>query len=67
MERLRLLARAGEAVKHEATGGIFLGEPLGDHRHHDVVGDQVTPVHVLRGPHADGAAGHRDRPEHVAG
>jgi len=42
MEFLGLPARAGKAVKHEATRGLVLRQPIGDHRDDDVVWDQFA-------------------------
>ena len=46
VEGLGLGAVAGEAVEDDPLRGIALGESVQEHPDGDVVGDQLTPVHV---------------------
>ena len=55
-ERLRLGQRARKAVEQSTARGVGLVQPMGDHVHDDVVGHQITTVHVLLRGAAEGRA-----------
>ncbi len=67
VQRLGLGHGAGEAVEQESVAGVGLLEPVGDHADHDVVGDEVTAVHVELGLLPQRRAGRDVQAEDVAG
>src|SRR5262249_559866 len=56
LERLGLRDVAGKPVEQEAGGVVVVGQPVGDHRDGDLVGDKVATLHVRLGPAAQGGA-----------
>jgi hypothetical protein len=58
---------AGEAVEQEPDLGVGLGQPVLHHRDGDLVGDEVTGVHVGLGLPAQLRLAADVRPEDVAG
>jgi hypothetical protein len=67
VEHLGLPDGAGKAVQQEAGARVILAEPVLDHRDRDLVGDEVTGVHVLAGLQTEiGALAHVG-PEDLAG
>ena len=66
VERLGLWTGAGEAVEHEAGGGILLADALDDHADDDGVWNEVAPLHEAVGLDAQGRALPYRCPQHVA-
>src|SRR6266536_1818545 len=57
VQRLGLRHRAREAVEHEVLGAVRLGQALGGHGDHHLVGQQLASLHVdARGPAQLGAS-----------
>ena len=68
VEGLGLAGGAGAPVEDEApAAGVTLGQPAPHHLHHHVVGDELTLVHQLLGPHAEGGLGLDLAAQHVPG
>ncbi len=58
--------RAGAAVEDEAAGpDVALAQPLGHHLHDQVVAEELTPVHLVLGLHAEGRPLLDRGPQHV--
>ena len=66
LQRLGLGHVAREAVEQKPGLRVVLGQPVADHRHGDLVGDEITAVHVLLGLGAEVGAVRNVEPEDVA-
>ena len=67
VERGRLLDRPGKAVEHVTLDRIARGCAVEHHAYRDLVGHQLSPVHVRLGQHSDLGPSAEVHTEQVAG